>query len=288
MAFIRPWSALSAALLCLCFSEATPTYDQDAAALLVGYAQVSYCQNVENWECGAVCRGLPALSNITVVEDPGTNGRAYIGYEPNSDIIIISFRGTVATSFRNWLSDLTSFKPVESPYCPAAGCKIGKGFSNAYKALREAVIDALRSLKKACPKAKVHVTGHSLGAAIAMVCASDLKNSHTDPDTVITFGCPRTGNQEFARYLSDTNWTQWRVTHHRDPVVHFPTDYTKMIGFHHVPTEVFYTDSTGLAHKLCDGTGEDLSCSHGMVPLPVPTDHLYYLDRKLGSHHCPE
>jgi len=272
-------------LLCFCFL-ASGEYDPDAAALLLGFAQASYCPDLKNWECGAVCRDLPKLMNVTVVEDKNTDGKAYVGFEPNSLTIIISFRGTVATSFENWWSDLSSLKLVDSPYCPAANCQIGDGFSTAYMALREDLRDALYALQREHPESKVHVTGHSLGAALAHVCTSDLKNDGTDPDAVITFGSPRTGNDEFVKYCSDTNRTRWRLTHHRDPIVHLPP-MVAFSQFVHAPVEVFYMDSTGLAHRVCDGSGEDENCSAGMIPLPTTTDHLHYLDRRLGSHGCP-
>lgn len=75
------------------------------------------------------------------------------------------------------------------------------GFYNAYKGvapLVRSVVDKLRALHR---DAKLIVTGHSLGGAMAVLCALDLKELHGKIDYLYTFGQPRVGNQKFANFL---------------------------------------------------------------------------------------
>ena len=62
-------------------------------------------------------------------------------------------------------------------------------------------------LVKAQPTAKVFVTGHSLGAALAALCAAELganRNSlGISIEGVYTYGQPRVGNANFAAFYSN-------------------------------------------------------------------------------------
>ena len=43
------------------------------------------------------------------------------------------------------------------------------------------------------------MTGHSLGGALAVLCALDLQDIYGNIN-LYTFGCPRVGNAAFAQY----------------------------------------------------------------------------------------
>ena len=103
----------------------TLSFDLDYVNQTLGFAQVSYCSNIDDWSCGAVCNGLPHLSEISVVTDRATQGLVYVGYRNTTNTIVVSFRGTVATDFKNWWSDLSSIKLITTPLCPAEGCQVG-------------------------------------------------------------------------------------------------------------------------------------------------------------------
>merc|ERR1712232_256906 len=69
----------------------------------------------------------------------------------------------------------------------------------------------------------VYVTGHSLGAALAEICAMDLKESFPSMTlSVVTFGTPRIGNAALAEYYNGMLPASLRVAHYRDVVPHLP------------------------------------------------------------------
>ena len=54
------------------------------------------------------------------------------------------------------------------------------------------------------PGAHVYVIGHSMGAAVATICAMDVKftfNLTRDEIHLYTFGSPRVGNDVFATFV---------------------------------------------------------------------------------------
>jgi triacylglycerol lipase len=134
----------------------------------------------------------------------------------------VAFAGTDPLVPANWLTDF-DLLPLPDD--------IHTGFENAMKSvwpeLRSAVLardDAHRPL---------FLTGHSLGAALAVVAAKFLKNEDlVDASAVYTFGMPRCGGRRFvADYGSQLAMTTYRLVHGDDIV---PTVPPAELGFRHV------------------------------------------------------
>lgn len=120
------------------------------------------------------------------------------------------------------------------------------------------------------PSARVLVTGHSLGGALATLCAVDfIRNvpGMAGKMDLYTFGCPRVGTPAWADYVHNLipgdNYS--RVTHANDMVPHTPP---QSIGFTHEGKEVWYKKDVtvdDLSHVVCsyngNGQEEDTSCS---------------------------
>ena len=45
-----------------------------------------------------------------------------------------------------------------------------------------------------------------------------------------------------------------------------PTTRAKKGVYHHVPREVWYTSNDTTGYRVCDGSGEDLSCQDSVAP----------------------
>ena len=72
------------------------------------------------------------------------------------------------------------------PYC--SGCEVHKGFYETYLAVQSQVLQLVGSYKSKHPTAKISVTGHSLGAALAAHGGADLVKSGYTVSTLYTYG----------------------------------------------------------------------------------------------------
>eukprot|EP00462_Mataza_sp_D1_P011641 CAMPEP_0175150502 /NCGR_PEP_ID=MMETSP0087-20121206/17927_1 /TAXON_ID=136419 /ORGANISM="Unknown Unknown, Strain D1" /LENGTH=284 /DNA_ID=CAMNT_0016436497 /DNA_START=35 /DNA_END=889 /DNA_ORIENTATION=- len=255
-------------------------YSPTDAKLYVKYAAATYCcgtlgQGCKEWDC-AVCKQLPHLSTIPIYNETN-NMHGYVGYDNSTDSIIVAVAGTSPLSIRNWIADIDI---VQKPFPACDGCRVHKGFMDAFDSFQPQMEVAIQAFLTEHPTAHVHVTGHSLGAAVAahvtVYIATQLPKVQLR--STYMFGLPRVGNKAFADYIAATVRSRqlvfFHVTHHRDPVPHLPWEDA---GFHHPPTEVYY-DEPNAEYRVCDGSGEDPRCADQFdVTLDV-FDHLTYLN----------
>jgi hypothetical protein len=89
------------------------------------------------------------------------------------------------------------------------------------------------------PTYTVKSTGHSLGAALALLTAMDLKNNGI-PTLVYNFGQPRVGDAKFASCVASKVPTE-RVTHLKDTVPHVPYESW---GYLHATREAYESTTT--------------------------------------------
>ena len=81
------------------------------------------------------------------------------------------------------------------------------------------------------------VTGHSLGGAMAILAAADIKLTFHRVDEVYTFGQPRVGNAAFAKWFETQIPQTYRLVHNADIVPHVPPSN---FGFQHSSTQYWY------------------------------------------------
>ena len=83
-------------------------------------------------------------------------------------------------------------------------------------------------------------TGHSLGGAMATICAGRCYLSHikSTPSELFTFGSPRVGNK---RYVNHVKLTHYRWVNNNDIVTRVPWAW---MGYRHTGTQM-YLDSSG-------------------------------------------
>lgn len=114
-----------------------------------------------------------------------------IGYVASvDDVTVIVFRGT--DNDVDWIVNLNP-STVETPNGP-----IHKGFYNAYQPLKPQIVKLLKNRNSK----HLWITGHSLGGALAVVCAYDLvENEGLKVDGLITFGQPMVARRQLAEHL---------------------------------------------------------------------------------------
>jgi len=249
-------------------------YNNTLAYQLLHMSGAAYCSgpDILAWKC-SFCEEVPRFQPFGVAYNETTDMLAYVGYEPFTQTVIISFRGTVLTSILDWLEDLNFFQT--EAICPA--CGVHEGFYEAYMSIRADFVKYVHLAEQAYPNSEIVITGHSLGGALAYLAAVDLSlNEGINVTTSYTFGQPRVGNTIFKdtweQIFYDTA-TSFRVTHGLDPVPHLPP---RLASFVHPPTEVYW-DGLNTVMKICDGSGEDASCAdQWLLPIGI-TDHLTYM-----------
>ena len=179
------------------------------------------------------------LKDEIIVRNDEKNLSATIGYDDELDSIIVSVRGTVFLSetfipnVSNLFIDL-NLSSINVDIC--SDCKVHSGFYESYKLLKSNILEAIKILKSKYNR-EIIFTGHSLGAAISTILATEFIEKENC--SLVTFGSPRVGNVNFANYINlNLKGLNFRVTYRQDPVTKAPPK--KEDGnFYHIGVQVF-------------------------------------------------
>lgn len=157
------------------------------------------------------------------------------------DYAICAFRGTEKDDPEDSISDADVLLVAEGDHRPAshdAGlalghlsfvthlfaepCLVHRGFQRALEQVWNDVHSLVIDYRTKNPGKEICFTGHSLGAALAVLAFSRF----ADPDiSLITFGCPRVGDAAFRdRVLSNPGRGIYRYVNFNDAVAHVPTN----------------------------------------------------------------
>ncbi|KAL9641522.1 hypothetical protein ABK040_013443 [Willaertia magna] len=122
-------------------------------------------------------------------------------FNPDDKTLVISFRGTVKTSIKDWSHNLDLGKKKVYFNGKYIG-KVHSGFYKEYMLVRD---DLQKLLKEYNGDAsKIIITGHSQGAALAELAALDYSLSNKDAKSkvqLISFGQPRVGDKTHAELV---------------------------------------------------------------------------------------
>ena len=223
------------------------------------------------------CAPFARLVEVHVVEVD--QHMAYVGFDQSTRRIVLVLRG--ALSIADWVKSFEYKKIAAYAELGCAGCMVHKGFLVAFQALQPGIEAAVHELALAHPAARVAITGHSMGAALAVHAAIALgplgRNVSLDTGALYTYGQPRVGDSAFAAFFMWHFPTWLRIVHWNDPVPHLPPFST---GFHHVGREIWF-DEPSDTRMICNDTGEDSDCSASVEVAVVLTDHYIYLSKKV-------
>ncbi|KAL5561795.1 hypothetical protein UlMin_031542 [Ulmus minor] len=158
--------------------------------------------------------------------------------------ITIAWRGTVTRL--EWIADLMDFlKPISGNKipCPDEDVKVESGFLDLYTdkdekcrfckySAREQIVAEVKRLIEMYPNEElsVTITGHSLGAALAILSAYDIAETGINvtaegrvvPVSVLSFSGPRVGNVRFKERLEWLGVKVLRVVNVHDVVPKAP------------------------------------------------------------------
>ncbi|TKR96097.1 hypothetical protein L596_010165 [Steinernema carpocapsae] len=223
--------------------------------------------------------------------------RGFTAISHSAKAVIISFRGTA--EFLQLAQE--AIKTVIFPDTFIAGGKVSRYFYEAYKKVWESGLkDDYLELRNKYPDYEIWVTGHSLGGAMASLCAATLVHlGQANPEKLklLTFGAPRIGDKAFVDVHEALVLYSYRVVHNRDIVPHVPPEFFPdswlLDGYLHTKSEVWYANdmSPGSDFIVCN-SGESWWCSdRDLITLSI-SDHLHYFQHEemmpdFGEDGCP-
>lgn len=275
----------------------------DTAVTYSHLSNVAYCINTpfealsSDFTCGVACSHFPDMELVQVFGGDAfeTSITGFLAIDHVKKEKYVVYRGTYDIG-----DAYTDIQLSQSPYLVTApnvnatcdGCTIHDGWNKAYKETMDIIGEKLAAHVTSNPDYRLIVTGHSLGAAIAVISASALKIGGQDP-YLYTYGQPRIGNFQFSDFVSklwfgegdglstDESRRYYRFTHWNDFFVGFPAfnDYVHSIGEIYID---YYTVNPPLSKvRSCAGP-ESMSCYRKdfdiLARANILKNHLAYFD----------
>lgn len=175
-------------------------------------------------------------------QDETTDAQCYIFYDHYTNYI--TFRGT--SSLQDWLIDLDC-STVSPDFYNNEKIQVHNGFYKQYSSIRQHILTFLFQSRHR----KIVVCGHSLGGALATLCALDIVVNlviSTQP-IVVTIGSPRVGNKEFVKLYQTYITNSIRLTNSKDPIPYFPMSFR----FNHTHKSICFKDGNIIQKKRLRG-----------------------------------
>ncbi|KAI9292199.1 alpha/beta-hydrolase [Neoconidiobolus thromboides FSU 785] len=241
------------------------------------FASTAYCPKelLASWTCSR-CLLRNDIKQATIFEDKRTETRTFITIDDKNQAIVIAFRGSA--NLKNWLQNVKILRTRLLPDKP--DIQVHLGFKGCAEALRPYYLPIISNLLKIYPDYHLVVTGHSLGGAIATLAAADIFLSLSLPPErmkLFTYGEPRVGNNNFAKWYDSFSFYTSRVVNKYDIVPRLPP---RLLGFSHHNNELWITKSGTI--QCSSLTLEDAKCSVSVNSLLSVDDHLSYFDLHMG------
>jgi triacylglycerol lipase len=154
----------------------------------------------------------------------------------NQDVpcLVIVFRGS--DDIGNWKINAHAYQQMFGDLG-----KVHNGFKTAYLSIKNELNNYIK--ENSLP---IFVTGHSLGAALAILTTSELATS-TNFDSCYTYGSPRVGNPDFIN--ANKRNRIYRIVNNCDVVTTIPTDFASMT-YQHIGTPYLISDTGALLEDM--------------------------------------
>lgn len=172
-----------------------------------------------------------------IFEDETNFGNGHVEglYGCLNGILFICFKGSHGRAdwtdnFKFWQIDVRKMKPYGNL---DSDVRVHVGFIEQYKTIRS-IIHLI--VKQHAKETKIIVTGHSLGGALATLCAVDIQFNFLDKFVeCVTFGSPRVGNKAFAESFNKRIPSSFRYVNGQDIVCKVPMP---IFGYCHVDQKI--------------------------------------------------
>ncbi|WP_343708541.1 lipase family protein [Mycobacterium sp.] len=188
--------------------------DGSTPTLPAGYSQTSLIQ-ADEVVLTAMTDPHPAVTAMT----KNTNIFGLMGRNSANRTAFLSFRGT--SDVAEWVADIDA---VPDDYRPISGFgEVHSGFQDVYQLVRANIAANLAEATAGCDQ--ILVTGHSLGAALAVLAAPDIDRNmpaNKIEPRLITFAGPRVGLSDFAAQFDALIESCYRIVNFLDIVPYLP------------------------------------------------------------------
>lgn len=209
------------------FDAAAPTYKLSNAYWLARAARIAY-QDKDKIE--PATRQID-LDKFAFLSKDDTEGFV----AANDKIVVVSFRGTQPSHLKDLLADAKVHKVPG----PLAGV-VHRGFLHAFELVEDAMFDAIRGFRD--QRQSLWCTGHSLGAALAVIATAKLLAAGDNVNGLYDFGQPRVGDEEFVNeFERRIDGRYFRFVNNNDTVTRVPP---RALGYDHMGA-LRYIDSDG-------------------------------------------
>ena len=164
--------------------------------------------------------GELGLTSVKWIDDKKTDTQAFVAMKGKS--LYVVFRGTSSKK------DAQNDASIDKVPFINEGDKVHIGFKSSWDGVKEIVLKNIYKMNGDYDK--IVVCGHSLGAAVATLCAYNVSHVYTDVKVeCCTIGSPRVGNKTFKNNYDSKNIKTLRIVHNHDLVTRSPN-----IGYYHV------------------------------------------------------
>lgn len=243
----------------------------------LAYQQISALayQNEALARLEATNRGYRFLEHI---HDEATGADAIVLV--NDEEVVIAFRGTQ----KNYADIMTDLKFRKRNFMPSASGTpvfVHRGFAEQWQSVQERVFKV--AMAAATGQRRIVSTGHSLGGALAVLCAMTWQLV----DTCVTFGAPRVGDPGVRTALRKNNVTHRRYVYGADVVPAVPL---MTMSYRH-DTRPVYLTRRGKTIPNCPMWREIIGRARGLLTLnwsagwamcPIPA--RMFTDHRIGEY----
>lgn len=199
-------------------------------ALLLAKLCVECYQKVEDFNTEQF-----GLQMVKKINNEKTDVQGFIA-KKNKTMFIV-FRG--ANTIKDYMRDMTilykNYPPSKRFFFKP---KVHMGFFNGYMSVKDEIKESLISDPDINT---LYVTGHSMGAALAVYCAYDFYRDFKYEEMKInlyTFGCPEVGNGSFVKKFQKAIESSYRVVNDEDLIAKI-----NIPGLGHIPTLILLKDN---------------------------------------------